>query len=110
MDIQAAFLSDIAANVEDDAPRLVYADWLDENGDPDRAQFIRVQCQLASMGQHDLERYDLEGPERAERLTYEQLGQQFGLTPVQVTNYLASARRQFRAALLGRSLVLACSR
>jgi uncharacterized protein (TIGR02996 family) len=28
---------------DDDAPRLVYADWLDENGEPDRAEFIRVQ-------------------------------------------------------------------
>jgi uncharacterized protein (TIGR02996 family) len=63
MDIQAAFLSDIAANADDDAPRLVYADWLDENGDPDRARFIRVQCRLASMGKFDLDRYELEGQE-----------------------------------------------
>jgi uncharacterized protein (TIGR02996 family) len=26
----------------DDAPRLVYADWLDEHGDADRAEFIRL--------------------------------------------------------------------
>jgi len=31
----------------DDAPRLVYADWLDENGQSDYASFIRVQIQLA---------------------------------------------------------------
>jgi uncharacterized protein (TIGR02996 family) len=60
MSLHAAFLKDIAANPEDDAPRLVYADWLDENGDPDRATFIRTQCRLASMGKYDLERYDLE--------------------------------------------------
>jgi uncharacterized protein (TIGR02996 family) len=29
----------------DDTPRLVYADWLDEHGDPNRAEFIRVGCQ-----------------------------------------------------------------
>src|SRR5262249_46987469 len=63
MDIQATFLSDIAAKADDDAPRLVYADWLDENGGPDRAQFIRVQCRLASMGKFDLARYELEGQE-----------------------------------------------
>jgi uncharacterized protein (TIGR02996 family) len=30
----------------EDTPRLVYADWLDENGQPERAEFIRVQCEL----------------------------------------------------------------
>jgi uncharacterized protein (TIGR02996 family) len=30
----------------DDAPRLVYADWLDEHGQPDRAEFIRIQCAM----------------------------------------------------------------
>src|SRR5262249_36543908 len=42
-----AFLSDILANPEDDAPRLVYADWLQENGDEERAEFIRAQVELA---------------------------------------------------------------
>jgi uncharacterized protein (TIGR02996 family) len=28
----------------DDAPRLVYADYLDETGRPERAEFIRLQC------------------------------------------------------------------
>lgn len=37
----------IRANPEDDAPRLVYADWLDEHGRPERAEFIRVQCAMA---------------------------------------------------------------
>jgi uncharacterized protein (TIGR02996 family) len=33
---------------EDDAPRLAYADWLDESGgEPERAALIRVQCELA---------------------------------------------------------------
>src|SRR5262245_57560395 len=30
----------------DDAPRLVFADWLDEHGHPERAEFIRVQLQM----------------------------------------------------------------
>jgi uncharacterized protein (TIGR02996 family) len=37
------FLRAICADPEDDTVRLVYADWLDENGDPDRAEFIRSQ-------------------------------------------------------------------
>ena len=39
----------IVANAEEDTPRLAYADWLDEHGDADRAEFIRVQCQLAEL-------------------------------------------------------------
>lgn len=39
-----AFLKTIRAAPDDDLPRLVYADYLDERGDPDRAEFIRVQC------------------------------------------------------------------
>lgn len=33
----------------EDTPRLVYADWLEENGDPVRAEFIRVQVELAKL-------------------------------------------------------------
>src|SRR5262245_62168156 len=32
----------VIENPADDAPRLVLADWLDEQGDPDRAEFIRL--------------------------------------------------------------------
>ena len=37
------FLRAICADPGDDTARLVYADWLDENDDPDRAEFIRLQ-------------------------------------------------------------------
>src|SRR5688572_21228634 len=39
-----AFLQSIIETPDDDAPRLVYADWLEDNGDPVRAEFIRLQC------------------------------------------------------------------
>jgi uncharacterized protein (TIGR02996 family) len=42
-----AFLDAVLANPDDDTPRLVYADWLEENGDGPRAEFIRLQCQAA---------------------------------------------------------------
>ena len=45
-----AFLQDILAHPDDDAPRLIFADWLEEQGDAAgvaRAEFIRVQCALA---------------------------------------------------------------
>jgi uncharacterized protein (TIGR02996 family) len=44
-----AFLQAILDVPDDDTPRLVYADWLDEHGEPARAEFIRAQCELAQM-------------------------------------------------------------
>lgn len=41
------FLTAVYANPDDDNVRLVFADWLDENGDPDRAEFIRAQIRSA---------------------------------------------------------------
>ncbi|HEV3145352.1 MAG TPA: TIGR02996 domain-containing protein [Gemmataceae bacterium] len=41
-----AFLETIRQNPEDDAPRLVYADWLEEQGDI-RAEFLRLEVQWA---------------------------------------------------------------
>ena len=35
----------ICENPAEDTPRLVYADWLQENGRPERAEFIRLQCE-----------------------------------------------------------------
>jgi uncharacterized protein (TIGR02996 family) len=49
----AAFLEAICAAPDDDTPRLVYADWLEEHGDRDRAEFIRVQIELARRGECD---------------------------------------------------------
>lgn len=46
----APFLKAIVANPDDDLPRLVYADWLDERGEYDRAEFIRVQIEIARIG------------------------------------------------------------
>ncbi len=42
-----ALLAAVAADPDADLPRLVYADWLDDHGEPDRAEFIRLQCQTA---------------------------------------------------------------
>jgi uncharacterized protein (TIGR02996 family) len=47
-----ALLRAVIAAPDDDAPRLVYADWLDEHGDPDRAAFIRAQVELARDPNH----------------------------------------------------------
>jgi uncharacterized protein (TIGR02996 family) len=47
------FLHAIIENPQDDTPRLIYADWLEEHGDPGRAEFIRVQCELARTDEAD---------------------------------------------------------
>ena len=44
--VNPALEAAVIAHAEEDTPRLVYADWLDENGDPDRAAFIRNQVAL----------------------------------------------------------------
>jgi uncharacterized protein (TIGR02996 family) len=49
MSDREAFVRAILESPDDDAPRLVYADWLDENGDPARAEFIRLQCELGGI-------------------------------------------------------------
>src|SRR5262249_52808848 len=38
-----AFFEDVREHPDDDAPRLIFADWLEDNGDPDRAEFIRAR-------------------------------------------------------------------
>lgn len=45
---ELALLRGVEAAPDDDLPRLVYADWLDEHGRHARAEFIRVQCERAS--------------------------------------------------------------
>jgi uncharacterized protein (TIGR02996 family) len=55
MILEQAFLSDITENPTDDTPRLVYADWLDDQGEPERAELIRVQCRRARLAVDDPE-------------------------------------------------------
>lgn len=43
-----ALLLAIAADPAEDTHRLVFADWLEENGEPARAEFVRVQCGVGS--------------------------------------------------------------
>jgi uncharacterized protein (TIGR02996 family) len=60
-----AFLEDVREHPEEDAPRLVYADWLDDHGDPERAEFIRLKCELARLPAEDARRPALEARARA---------------------------------------------
>ena len=58
------FIAEIVANPDSVAPRLIYADWLSEQGDP-RGEFIQVECQLDELDLRDPKRIDLEYRQRA---------------------------------------------
>jgi len=59
-------LAGICEDPDDDARRLVYADWLDEHGDAARAEAIRLSVRLRQMDDLDPEQWALK--ERRERL------------------------------------------
>ena len=50
-----ALLRAIVRHPDDDTPRLVYADWLQENDRAEEAEFLRVQCRLAAAEPDDPE-------------------------------------------------------
>lgn len=52
------FLAAVLAAPDDDLPRLVYADYLEERGDP-RGEFIRLQVELARLDSGDPRRGEL---------------------------------------------------
>jgi uncharacterized protein (TIGR02996 family) len=54
-----ALMRGILAEPDDDAPRLVYADWLEEHGQQERGQHIRLQCRAAALPEGDPRRAKL---------------------------------------------------
>src|SRR5262245_39883880 len=60
---EEAFLQATLDTPDEDAPRLIYADWLEERGDP-RGEFIRVQCALARPDLNDAGRAKLQAREQ----------------------------------------------
>ena len=59
MSDEAALLRAICADPDEDTPRLALADYLDENGNPDRAAFIRAQVELATLREDSPHRREL---------------------------------------------------
>jgi uncharacterized protein (TIGR02996 family) len=65
---EQAFLKAILAAPDDDTPRLVFADWLDERGEGDdaaRAALIRAQCRLERLPLGSKERNKLQREAKA---------------------------------------------
>jgi uncharacterized protein (TIGR02996 family) len=61
MSHEDAFLRAIDESPDDEGLRLVFADWLEEeNGDPGRAEFIRVQCEAGRLPVADFRRRPLQ--------------------------------------------------
>jgi uncharacterized protein (TIGR02996 family) len=60
-----AFLAAIIESPDDDSLRLIYADWLDDHGQPERAEFLRVQVEL------EPHRFQIDRPRVRELLTRE---------------------------------------
>ena len=60
-----ALMKAIIESPDDDAPRLVYADWLDEEGDSGQAAYIRAQCALHGPGTPDDQRREAAARVRA---------------------------------------------
>jgi uncharacterized protein (TIGR02996 family) len=53
------FLDAVFDRYADDRPRLVYADFLDDSGEPERAELIRVQLALSRLSEDDPRRPEL---------------------------------------------------
>src|SRR5262245_53509341 len=47
-------LADCKAHPDEDAPRLILADWIEDNGDPERAEFLRLQVAESGSGPRPL--------------------------------------------------------
>ncbi len=53
MSDEEALFRAICEHPDEDTPRLAYADWLDEHDQPERAEFIRAQVELARLPPED---------------------------------------------------------
>src|SRR5436190_7936139 len=85
------FWQSILADPESDTPRLVYADWLEEQGESERAEFIRVQVELAKLAEDD--------PRCAELKAREEALLPFQLQALRLGNSPARPRKMPRWAL-----------
>lgn len=79
MSTEAALLRTIRDMPDEDTPRLVYADYLEEEGFAARAEFIRVQCELARLPDSDPQRNPLE--DREHELLAEHECEWLGVSP-----------------------------
>lgn len=90
MDDEAAFVRAIRANPDDAALRLVFADWLEDRGDP-RSQFVRLESKLALSSVESSEGKNLQAEGESLRAT---------LNPEWVSKWSALVDRSDRYTML----------
>jgi uncharacterized protein (TIGR02996 family) len=71
-EMERGFWHSILEAWEDDTPRLIYADWLDDHDRAERAEIIRAQCAAARLPKDDPRRTELD--QRARDLLIQLLG------------------------------------
>lgn len=72
MNTEDAFIEAILSDPSAPAPRLIYADWLEESGDPSsiyRAEYLRIECALDALPARDPQRQKLQARLRNLRAT-----------------------------------------
>src|SRR5438477_11581752 len=79
MSTEAALLRAIREMPDENTPRLIYADYLDEEGHAARAEFIRVQIERSQLPEHDPRRAPLE--DREQELLAEHEAAWLGVAP-----------------------------
>jgi uncharacterized protein (TIGR02996 family) len=102
MEFEHPFVAEIRAHPHDDAPRLVFADYLDEAGDP-QGELIRVQVALSRLTPGDADRRGLE-------LREEELLSAYAdewLAPLRALGAQGVSARSFRGGLIERAQIAA---
>lgn len=99
-----AFLQRIRAYPDDDAPRLIFADWLDEQGDA-RGAFIRVQLALAQLEREKAAAGDRPPRPEREDLRLDLLARERALLDVHEEEWTAPFRRYATRPLFNRGFV-----
>ena len=95
---ESAFVNGILANPDDDGPRLVYADWLEERGNP-RGELIHLQCQLAESEPNSQRFIELESRQN-------ELLKEHGSTWRKHILFWEDARGRYRAELIKEQVLI----
>lgn len=96
--MEASLLRAVLDSPDDDAPRLVYADWLLERGDA-RGEYIALLCKLETLDEDDPAREEM--VRRADNLLGEHGRAWFGSYQVPGTShfrYILELRRGFASS------------
>lgn len=97
MDFEHPFVQEVRAHPHDDAPRLIFADWLEEAGDR-RADLIRVQVELSRLPREDARVRELELGEEA---LLDEFAEEW-LAPLRTLGASGVSRRCFQRGLIER--------